>query len=151
MILIAQIDPSRFVPVFYVHYKCILFHVFKTLWSVFLFLISRMNQNNQNNPLYMMLPHVLYGHIAPRPRTPPYSKESRPKYSPLTPSPIGSPKVYYDHPKFNSETYFLLIQAMKKLELLKLHKVESKESSEDEQSVSSGEPEEPMDEEESKQ
>ena len=124
------------------------FHVFKTLLSVFLFLTTRMNQNNQNNPLYMMLPHVLYGRIAPRPRTPPCSKESRPKYSPLTPSPIGSPEVYYDHPKFDLEIYFLLIQARKKLELLKLHEVESEESSEDKQSVSSGEPEEPMDKEE---
>ena len=92
-----------------------------------------------------MLLHVLYGRIAPRPRTPPWSKDSRPKYSPLTPSPIGSPEVYYDHPKFDHETYFLLIQARKKLELIKLHENKCEESFVDEHSVPSGNLEEPMD------
>ena len=100
---------------------------------------------NQNNPLYMMLPHVIYGRIVPRPRTPPCSKDSRPKYSPLTPSPIGSLEVYYNHPKYNSETYFLIIQVRKKLELIKLHSDKHEESSEDGLSVPSGKPQEPMD------
>ena len=110
-----------------------------------------MNQNNQNNPLYMMLPHMLYGRIAPRPRTPPCFKESRPKHSPLTPSPIESPNVYCDYPKTNSETSFLLIQAKKKLELLKLHEDDSEESSEEGLLVFSGETKEFMEQEESKQ
>ena len=100
---------------------------------------------NQNNPLYMMLPYVIYGRIAPRPRTPPYSKDSRPKFSPLTPSPIRSPEVYYDHPKYDSKTCLLLIQARKKLELIRLHADKCEESSVDEHSVPSGDPEAPMD------
>ena len=66
-------------------------------------------------------------------------------YSPLTPSPIRSPKVYYDHPKYDSETYFLLIQARKKLELIKLHLDKHEESSDDEHLVPGGDPEAPMD------
>ena len=94
---------------------------------------------------------MLYGRIAPRPRTPPYSKESRPKHSPLTPSPIESPDVYCDYPKADSETLFLLTRARKKLELLKFHEDDGEESSEDGQLVFSGETKESMEEEESKQ
>ena len=110
-----------------------------------------MNLSNQYNPLYMMLPHMLYGRIAPRPRTPSCSKESRPKHSPLTPSPIEFPDVFCDHPNADSETSLLLIQAKKKLELLMLHDNDDDESSEDGPSIFSGDAKAPVDEEESKQ
>ena len=86
---------------------------------------------NQNNPLYMMLPYVIYGHLVPRPRTPLYSKDSRPKHSLLTPSRIKSPEVFNDRPKYDLETYFLLIQARKKWELLKLDLDKHEESLDD--------------------
>ena len=150
MILITQIDLS----IFRICILCKLCALFPSSLNSFVyvfFLTSRMNPNNQNNHLYMMLSHMLYGRIAPCSWTPPCSKESRPKYSPLTPSPIGSPDVYCDYPKADSETSFLLIQAKKKLELLTLHEDDGEESSEDGLSVFSGDTKESMEEEESKQ
>ena len=91
-----------------------------------------------------MLPHLIFSHYCLRPPTPPYSKGSRPDYSPLMPSLANFP--IYEYPKYirpkfslvtssdddiptqeviygsgyDSKTFLLLILARKKLELLKL-------------------------------